>query len=188
MKRFRLRRPTPLALCLIFFVGAACGGGATATASPASQVSPSPSPVACTSGGPASASWPAAASRTSTTPPIVSAAVSGDTLTLTFDHGTPEYAVTPQSSAHFTATTGQGAPVDLSGGAGVLIVLRGFRGDMSNYAGQKAFTTHGSTLVEVREIGDFEGVVGWAAGLNAPGCTSVTAGASSLTFQFRAGT
>ena len=190
MKRFRLRRPTPLALCLVFFVGAACGADSTATASPASHVSPSPSPsqVACTSGGPASATWLSAASRTSTTPPIVSAAVSGDTLTLTFDQGTPEYAVTPQSSAHFTATTGQGAPVDLSGSAGVLIVLRGFRGDMSNYAGQRAFTTHGSTLAEVREIGDFEGVIGWAAGLNGPGCASVTAGASSLTLQFRAGT
>ena len=162
----------------------ACGGTTTPIASPSAPASPAPPAVACTSGGPASATWLSAASRTSTRPPIVSAAVSGDTLTLTFDQGTPEYAVTPQSSAHFTATTGQGGPVDLSGSAGVLIVLRGFRGDMANYTGQRDFTAHGSTLVEVREIGEFEGVIGWAAGLSNPGCASVTAGANTLSFRF----
>ena len=118
------------------------------------------------------------------TPPIVSASVSGDTLTLTFDQGTPAFAVTPQSTAHFTETSGRGGPVDLAGSAGVLIVLSGFRGDMQNYAGTVDFNPAGPILAEVREIGDYEGVIGWAAGLNAPGCTNVTAGSSTLTFKF----
>ncbi len=110
--------------------------------------------------------------------------MAGDTLTLGFDQGTPEYQLTPQSSAHFTATTGQGGPVDLTGAAGVLIVLRGFRGDVANYTGQKDFTTNGSVLLEVREIGDYEGVIGWAAGMKSLGCANVTATASTLTFRF----
>ena len=119
-----------------------------------------------------------------TTPPIVSAAVSGDTLTLTFDQGTPAFEVTPQSSAHFTETGGRGGPVDLTGSAGVLVILRGFRGDMQNYTGTMDFKPASPLLAEVREIGDYEGVIGWAAGLSAPGCANVTAGSSTLTFRF----
>ena len=55
------------------------------------------------------ASWTASDKRTVMTPPIVSATVSGDTLTLTLDQGTPAFAVTPQST-HFTETTGLGGP------------------------------------------------------------------------------
>lgn len=163
---------------------AACGGSSTATASPSPTPSPTPTPLACTLSGSASASWPQPSSRTATTPPIVSAAVSGDTLTLTFDQGTPAFEVTPQSSSHFTETSGRGGPVDLTGSAGVLIVLRGFRGDMQNYTGPLDLKPNGHLLLEVREIGDFEGVIGWAAGLSAPGCAAVTSGGSTLTFQF----
>jgi len=111
------------------------------------------------------------------TPPIVSATVSGDTLTLTFDQGTPAFAVTPQATAHFTETSGRGGPVDLAGSAG-------FRGDMQNYTGSMDFTPGSAMLAEVREIGDYEGVIGWAAGLNAPGCANVTAGGSTLASKF----
>jgi hypothetical protein len=159
---------------------AACGGSSTPAASP----SPTPTPLACTLGGPASATWPQPSSRTATTPPIVSAAVSGDTLTLTFDQGTPAFEVTAQSSSHFTETNGRGGPVDLAGSAGVLIILRGFRGDVQNYAGPLDLKPGGQLLLEVRDIGDFEGVIGWAAGLSAPGCANVTSGSSSLTFHF----
>jgi hypothetical protein len=114
----------------------------------------------------------------------VSATVSGDTLTLTFDHGTPLFEVTPQSSAHFTAATGRGGPVDLAGSAGVLIILRGFRGDMQNYTGPTSITSHGPLLLEARAIGEFEGVIGWGAGMSKRGCANVAAGASSLTFHF----
>ena len=118
------------------------------------------------------------------TPPIVSATVSGDTLTLNFDQGTPAYVVTPQATAHFTETSGRGGPVDLAGSAGVLIVLSGFRGDMQNYSGSMDFKPGSTLLAEVREIGDYEGMIGWAAGLNAPGCANVTSGSSTLTVRF----
>jgi hypothetical protein len=162
----------------------ACG-----TTSPTGETSPAvsapaPAALSCASAGPASQSWQSPDQRTGTTPPIVSARVAGDTLTLTFDQGTPAFEVTTQPSAHFIATDGRGGPVDLSGSAGVLIVLRGFRGDMQNYTGAKDFPANGQMLVEVREIGDFEGVIGWAAGLSRPGCAHVEAGTSTLTFPF----
>jgi len=163
-------------------VVAGCGGASTSNVQ--QQQSPSPNQLACTAGGPASSTWPQPSSRVDTTPPIVAARAAGDTLTLTFDRGTPEFELKPQSSARFTRTDGRGDAVDLAGSAGVLIVLRGFRGDMQNYSGATDLKPNAPTLVEVREIGDYEGVVGWAAGLNAPACASVTVGPSTLTFQF----
>lgn len=74
--------------------------------------------------------------------------------------------------------------MDLAGSAGALIILRGFRGDIKNYAGPVDLTPGGPLLLEVREIGDFEGVIGWAAGLSEPGCAGVISGATSLTFRF----
>lgn len=165
----------------------ACGTSSpTGQASPSQTVSPgqSASPLVCSTGGPASASWLTPDKVTGSTPPIASAAVSGDTLTLTFAQGTPTFEVTPQPTAQFTAVSGRGGTVLLSGTSGVRIVLRGFRGDMQNYSGTQDFIANGKTLVEVRELGDYEGVVGWAAGLNKPGCASVVAGQSTLSFTF----
>lgn len=183
MKTFRFFSLATVMVCLATPVLAACGG-----TSPGAQASPSPAPsasaLACTTGGPASASWTPPDQVTSTAPPIVSAVVSGDTLTLTFAKGTPTFELTAQPNTQFTAVSGRGETVVLSGAAGVRIILRGFRGDMQNYSGAKAFMTNGKTLVEVREIGDYEGVVGWAAGLGKPGCANVAAGASTLTFTF----
>lgn len=169
--RHLMRLLIPAMLVLPFLV--ACG------TAPASEA-----PLTCTAGAAASADWIPASSRTSTTPSITSASVSGDTLTLTFDRGTPAFEVKPQSSGHFTETNGRGGPVDLSGSAGVLILLHGFRGDIQNYAGPLDMKSGGARLLEVRMIGDFEGTVGWAAGLNAPSCANITASGSTLTIRF----
>jgi hypothetical protein len=171
--------PLPLA--------SACGTSSPAAQASSSQgVSPdqSASPLVCSSGGPASASWITPDRVTGSTPPIASAVVSGNTLTLTFVQGTPTFEVTPQPSAQFTAVSGRGGTVLLSGTPGVRIVLRGFRGDMQNYSGTQDFIANGKILVEVRELGDYEGVVGWAAGLSKPGCASVVVGQSTVTFTF----
>ena len=149
--------------------------------SPAASPSATPAPL-CTASGPASASWPAPETRTGGTPPIVSAVASGDTFTLTFDRGTPAFDVRTQPTPHFTRDP-SGQPVDLPGSAGLLIVLRGFRGDMQNYSGPKTLTAHGRTLTQASEVGDFEGVVSWALGLAQPGCAAAEAGSSTLTFQ-----
>jgi hypothetical protein len=163
----------------------ACGGGpSTAQSSPSASPAASPSALTCSTGGPASSNWPSAPSRTSTAPPIVSAQVTGETLILTFDQGTPEFEVRANPSSTFTAMDGRGGVVNSKGSVGVLIVLRGFRGDMQNYTGAKIFMASGPLLQEVQEIGDYEGVVGWAAGLATPGCAAVTTGGSTLTFRF----
>ncbi len=180
-----VKRLVILAL-LAFPAVAGCGNSplSEASPSPATSVSPSSSPLACTASSVASSDWAAASSRTSTMPPIVSATVRGDALTLTFDKGTPAVDVRPQSTAHFTETNGRGGPVDLSGSAGVLILLHGFRGDMQNYTGPVDIKASGTRLLELRMIGDYEGTIGWAAGLNAPSCANVTASGSTLTIQF----
>jgi len=164
-----------LALMLL----SACGAG-----SPTAQTSSSPTTLTCTSLGQASASWPAPETRATTTPPIVSAIAAQDTFKLTFDTGTPDFELTPRTSAHFSADSGLGQPVDLAGSAGLLIVLRGFRGDMNNYVGPASFTSQGPLLLQVKSLGGSEGQVSWGAGLSRPGCASVTATGSTLTFHF----
>jgi hypothetical protein len=119
-----------------------------------------------------------------TVPPIASAGVTGDTLSLTFDHGTPAFELAPQSNARFTSDTGLGQPIDLAGTAGVRIVLKGFRGDMQNYVGPVSFSSTGPLVVQVRSLGGSEGQQSFAAGLSRPGCASVTAAGSTLTFHF----
>ena len=113
----------------------------------------------------------------------MSATVSGDTLTLTFVSGTPPFQVVPQSNADF-AEDPSGKKVTLSGSAGAVIELTGFRGDQANYSGPKTLTSTGPIVLQVAEIGDFEGNVSWAVGLSQPGCATVTSGASTLTFHF----
>jgi hypothetical protein len=165
-------------LMLMWACGAANGANGQPTPATASPVA-----LSCTASGDASSSWPAASSASATTPAIVSAAADGDTLKLTFASGTPQFQVTPVATAHFTVDP-SGRPVDLAGASGVKIVLRGFRGDVSNYSGAARFTSSGPILMETAAIGDFEGVVGFGAGVSRPACAHVTTGSSTLTFQF----
>jgi hypothetical protein len=104
-------------------------------------------------------------------------------LTLTFDQGTPTFEIKPQTGTHFMKDP-SGLPVDLAGTAGATIVLRGFRGDMRNYTGLVSIISSGPLLLQVYELGEFEGVVTWAVGLGSAGCANVTAAGSSLTFHF----
>jgi hypothetical protein len=113
----------------------------------------------------------------------VSAVAAGDTFTLTFDQGTPAFEVKTQADTHFSQDP-SGKPVDLAGSAGATIVLRGFRGDMRNYAGPVSIVSSGPRLLQTYEIGDFEGVVTWAIGLSGAGCANVTGAGSTLTFHF----
>jgi hypothetical protein len=118
------------------------------------------------------------------TPALVSASVSGDTLTLTFSNGTPAFELTTQPSARFLEDP-SGRPITLGGSAGERIVLRGFRGDTSNLTGvPKLLTSNGALLRQLSPVGDFEGVVSFGAGLSSPGCASVTRTQSSLVFHF----
>jgi hypothetical protein len=113
--------------------------------------------------------------------------VSGDTLQFTFTRGTPPFQVITQSGADFSEDP-SGKPVTLAGTDGAQIVLTGFRGDQSNYKGEKKFKSSGPRLLEVVEIGDFEGNVTWGVGLSGPSCAIVTSSGSTLSFQFIAAT
>ncbi|MFI5283784.1 MAG: hypothetical protein ACHQ0J_11745 [Candidatus Dormibacterales bacterium] len=104
-------------------------------------------------------------------------------MTVTFDQGTPQFDIKTQSGTHFLKDP-SGLPVDLAGSAGMVIVMRGFRGDMSNYTGAASIASNGPRLLQVYKIGDFEGVVTWAIGLSSASCASVTVSAASLSFQF----
>jgi hypothetical protein len=164
-----------LAPILTLAVLCACGG----TTPTATQ----PSPATCDATGTASVSWPLPQPPPSTIPPIVSATVSGDTLTFNFTAGTPPFQVITQSGAEF-AEDPSGNRVVLAGTDGVRIVLTGFRGDQSNYKGPKKVTSTGPRLLEVVELGDFEGILNWGVGLQGPSCANVTSSGSTLTFQF----
>jgi hypothetical protein len=157
-----------------------CAGGGSSTSVYAAQLTDcssfsQQSARGCTTSGAASGSGTLA---------IVSAAVSGDTLTLTFSNGSPAFQVTTQPSARFLEDP-SGRPITLAGSTGVRIVLRGFRGDTSNLTGvPKSLTSKGPLLRQVAPIGDFEGVVSFGAGLSSPGCANVTSNQSSLVFHF----
>jgi len=169
-----------LALALLCACGASTPTAAQSSPS-AAQPSPSAAALSCTSSGPASASWQAAPQITDT--PILSAVASGDTFTLTFRTGTPAFTVQEVATAHFVKDPSNFA-VDLAGNAGVRIAMTGFRGDMSNYTGSKSLDSSGPLLLQVAELGDFEGYVSWGAGLSKPGCANVVASGSTLTFHF----
>jgi hypothetical protein len=116
--------------------------------------------------------------------PIVSAVIDGDTLTLTFDQGTHEFAIKPEPSSHFLGGDGRGTWVDVAGTAAAEITLTGFRGDVLNYTGPTSIKSQGPLLLEAREVSEFEGYVKWAVGLSKPACANVVARGSTLTFQF----
>ena len=153
----------------------ACGG----TTPTATQ----PSPAVCTDSDTASQDWPLPQPPPSANPPIVSATVSGDTLQFTFTRGTPPFQVLTQSGTDFTEDP-SGKSVTLAGTDGAQIVMTGFRGDQSNYKGEKKLKSTGPRLLEVAELGDFEGNVSWAVGLSGPSCTVVTSSGSTLSFLF----
>ncbi|HZK74973.1 MAG TPA: hypothetical protein VFD88_13330, partial [Clostridia bacterium] len=73
--------------------------------------------------------------------------MSGDTLQLTFASGTPPYQLIIQSGTDFTEDP-SGKAVTLAGTDGAQIVLTGFRGDQSNYKGDKKLTSTGPRLLE----------------------------------------
>ncbi len=153
----------------------ACGG-ATPSAT-------QPSPATCTDSDTASQDWPLPQPPPSANPPIVSATVSGDTLQFTFTRGTPPFQVLTQSGTDFTDDP-SGKSVTLAGTDGAQIVLTGFRGDQSNYKGDKKLKSSGPRLLDVAELGDSEGNVSWGVGLSGPSCAIVTSSGSTLSFHF----
>lgn len=160
---------------------AACGPSSNDNAA----TSPTPSPTAtagvCTTSG-AAVNWPSA-DQLPSTPAITSVALNGDVLTMTFQQGTPAFDVAEQPDTVFHKDP-SGAALTLKGTAGVKVTLRGFRGDVKNNTGPSQFTGSGTSVAEIVEVGDSEGVVTWGVGANGATCATVTASGSTLTFHF----
>ncbi|MBO0686121.1 MAG: hypothetical protein J2P45_23480 [Candidatus Dormibacteraeota bacterium] len=80
------------------------------------------------------------------------------------------YVVTSQTTAAFTLDP-SGQAVQLDGSSGVVIVLHDTIGRWNNgsYAGPTDLHPGLPAIREARQIGDFEGVLTWALGINGPG-------------------
>jgi hypothetical protein len=92
-----------------------------------------------------------------------------DRLTVQFTNGRPSSVeVRAQSGTTFTLSP-SGQSVTLQGKNGVLVVIHG--ADLhTSYSGPTDIKTGYTTLVEVRRVEDFEGVVQLGLGINGPAC------------------
>jgi hypothetical protein len=92
-----------------------------------------------------------------------------DRLTIQFQNGLPgSIALTPQSGTTFLRSP-RGDHVTLAGRNGIVVTLFSSDGHTA-YSGPTDIKTGDSTLVEVREIQDFEGYVQYALGISGPAC------------------
>ena len=80
----------------------------------------------------------------------------------------PAYTVSRQASAKFVKDA-SGQPVTLRGSAGLRIVFHGASGATS-YNGSRDLTPNLPVVQEVEQLGDFEAVLSWGAGLSQPSC------------------
>ena len=80
----------------------------------------------------------------------------------------PAYTVSRQASAQFIKDP-SGQTVTLRGSDGLRIVFHGASG-ASSYSGTHDLTPGLPVVQEVQELGDFEAVLSWGAGLSTPSC------------------
>ena len=93
-----------------------------------------------------------------------------DRLTIDFSGGGPDGTVEikPQGGTTFTASP-SGMSVTLKGSNGILVVIHG--ADLhSSYSGSLDIVTGYATMVEVRRLEDFEGVVQLGIGIDGAAC------------------
>jgi hypothetical protein len=80
----------------------------------------------------------------------------------------PAYTVSRQASAKFIKDP-SGLPVSMRGSAGLRIVFHGASGATS-YNGSRDLTPNLPVVQEVEQLGDFEAVLSWGAGLSRAAC------------------
>jgi hypothetical protein len=92
-----------------------------------------------------------------------------DRLTIEFSNGQPaSIDVSPQSGTTFTQDA-SGQQVVLAGQSGILVSIS-IADAHTAYSGPTDFKTGYSTMVEVRQVGDFEGYVHYGIGLSTTAC------------------
>lgn len=171
--------------------------GVGSSPTPSASLTPSPSPSA--SATPDSSLPPFVCMSASITYPqatavdFIDALRTGthpgyDRLTVEFQNGQPaSVELRPQTGAMFTNSP-RGDQVTLAGKNGILVVIRG--ADLhTSYTGSTDIKTGYASLVEVRQVEDFEGVV--QLGLGVSGATCYRAffltGPSRLVIDIQAG-
>ncbi len=101
--------------------------------------------------------------------------------------------VAPQHFVRFVdqlVTAGEGAPVDVAGEAFLEVSFMARGVDLSGpdveliYTGPKEFTPGLSTVLEVEQTGDFEGLVSWGIGLSREACFVLEARGDRLILEF----
>ncbi|HZD18870.1 MAG TPA: hypothetical protein VE669_12080, partial [Actinomycetota bacterium] len=101
----------------------------------------------------------------------------------------------PQWFVRFTdqlLSDAEGAPVDVAGDAFVSISFMARGVDLSGdgfeeiYTGPTEFTPGLSTILEVEQLGDFEGLVSWGIGLPSRACFVVEARPDRIVLEFPA--
>jgi hypothetical protein len=80
----------------------------------------------------------------------------------------PAYTVSRQASAQFVKDP-SGMPVTMRGSAGLRIVFHGASGATS-YTGSRDLTPNLPVVQEVEQLGDFEAVLSWGAGMSQASC------------------
>ena len=141
---------------------------------PAPVASPSPSPSASPSPqyicGASMGFVPQAPTQSANINAIRTGTHDGyDRLTIEFNNGQPaSIEVDPQSNTKFV-TDPRGANVTLAGKVGIKVTI--YVADAHTaYSGPTDIKTGFNGLIEVRELGDFEGYVTFGLGLSSPGC------------------
>jgi hypothetical protein len=143
------------------------GPASSPSASPAASPVPSGSPFVCAS----PTSIPGQAPPLSASIDAVRTGTHAgyDRLTIEFSNGQPaSIDVTPQGGTTFTQD-GSGQQVTLAGQSGILVSIN-VADAHSAYSGPTDFKTGYSTMVEVRQVGDFEGYVHYGIGLSKAAC------------------
>jgi hypothetical protein len=80
----------------------------------------------------------------------------------------PAYTVSRQASAKFIKDP-SGLPVTMRGSSGLRVVFHGASG-ADSYTGPRDFTPSLPVVQEVEQLGDFEAVLSWGAGLSQASC------------------
>jgi hypothetical protein len=173
---------------ILLLLVAGCGNPATAPR-PAGAGSTPPSVAASATPSPQSytcADLSGGGSARANVVNVRAAAQDGfDRWVLEFDGPVPGYTITRQANASFTEDA-SGRAVTLEGTAGVVVRLEPAG---SSAQAPRAVSPMATELRDLRQVGDFEGVVHWAAGLAAPACMHVTTldGPSRLVIDFKTG-
>ena len=93
--------------------------------------------------------------------------------------------IRPQRGTNFTLAP-SGEPVTLAGQNGLLVTVHG--ADLHTaFSGSQDILTWGGSLVEIRVVQDFEGVVQFALGVNGPACYTAYSRVNTIPYGFGVG-